>query len=48
MMKPLVYYLIITFIGMTVIRCTIQQSPMYERLQQRQEQIDKLYDDYTN
>ena len=47
MIKPLVYYLIIAFIGMTVIRCTFQQSPLYERLEQRQDRIDKLYEELS-
>jgi len=47
MIKPLIYYLIIAFIGMTVIRCTIQQSPLYERLEQRQDKIDKLIEELS-
>ena len=51
-MRPLFAYLLIATIGLSAVRCTIHNAPIYKRLEERQDKYDRLFEqmegDYTD
>ena len=46
-MRPLFAYLLIATIGLATVRCTIQKSPIYKQLEERQDRYDRLYEELS-
>ena len=43
-MRPLFAYLLIATVGLSAVRCTIQNAPIYKRLEERQDKYDRLFE----
>ena len=41
-MRPLFAYLLIATVGLTAVRCTIKESPIYHELRERNNQVEQL------
>ena len=41
-MRPLFAYLLIATIGLSAVRCTIQNAPIYKQLDERKNKYDRL------